>query len=84
MKFVGTGIVLVVLLASALAMPSNYFSGEQDEAGINGGSYQCFAAPNCAGYITNVGSLYECCHIVRGMAFWNYATCTKWLVKFRA
>ena len=80
MKFVCTGIVLVVLLASALAMPP----GLQDKAGINNGLYQCFAAPNCAGFIAYVDSLYECCHIIRGMAFWNYATCTKWLVKFHA
>ena len=85
MKFVGTGIVLVVLLASALAMP-NYFSGsgQQDEAEINGGPYQCFAAPNCAGYLRNVQSKHECCYHVGGMGFWNFATCSRWLVKFHA
>ena len=56
MKFVCAGIVLVVLLASALARPNswpNYFPELQDEAEIYDGPYQCFAAPNCAGYIRN-------------------------------
>lgn len=77
MKFVCTGILLVVLLASALAKP-NYFSELQDDAKISDGPYQCFAAPNCAGYIGNVDSMHECCYHLNGQGFWNYVTCSRW------
>lgn len=82
MKFVCTGIVLVVLLASALARP-NYFPGLriQNEAEISDQPfYQCFTARNCAGYIKNVHSMHECCSHVKGAGFWDYAKCTPWLV----
>jgi hypothetical protein len=77
-----TGILLVVLLASSLARP-NYFPGLQYDAEIDHEPpYQCFAFPNCAGYIKNVYSKHECCqHVIGGKGFWDFVTCYKWLVE---
>ena len=80
MKFVCVGILLVVLLGSALAKP-NYFSGlrSYDDAIISDiRCYQCFLAPNCAGYIGDVTSLNECCYRLGGSGCWNFATCYRW------
>lgn len=80
MKFVCVGILLVVLLGSALAKP-NYFSGlrSYDDAVISDvRCYQCFLAPNCAGYIADVTSLSECCYRLGGSGCWNFAKCYRW------
>ena len=74
MKFVCVGILLVVLLGSALAKP-DYFPN-YDDAVISDGRYPCFLDRNCEVYIGNANSLSECCYRLGGQSFLNYATCT--------
>ena len=82
MKFVCTGVLLVVLLASSLARP-DYFPRRQYDAEINQGFYPCFDSPDCTiGYIGYMNSKQECCRIGGRSVFdiMKYQ-CSSWLVQ---
>jgi hypothetical protein len=85
MKFVCTGIFLVVLLALALARP-NYFPRLQYEAEISQQYIRCYGFPFCGvDFIREVSSREECCSILRGKSFLeingNIGRCYNWLVQ---
>ena len=70
MKFVCTGILLVMLLVSALAVPAAAWPVQiyrDDDAKIfHAFNYYCFSAANCVGSVSYVGTYVECCVTNKG------------------
>ena len=74
MKIVWTGVFLLVILGTALALPAE----DQGLRLLPRDPYQCFSDSNCEGYIRNAKSKQDCCKRFGASTVYDFVRCFPW------